>query len=302
MAEIKDEYYEGGYAVVPIHDANHLTIANMYGFKKKFDAVYKVIHLENSSMEALFTRGGKNMDIKEFMFCGASHYGKIVDAITIWMDLNDVGSKVRDLQGDRKFGYHPCEGKISAHNYNGFRFMSVSDPACMQRIAHRYYVNVFAPHDYNELIMVTKDLTMKAVLTVGADKKILQTVIIGGKRPLWFDRAVDRFAEENGYRIDEKAKDPANVKNQKNNDPSDHFLEMMKRLPKKPDECASVWTDGQEILCRTPETAYGFAEAIKSMYAATNDDARLRIGFYNPEKNPIGTSYRPKVGWWYVKK
>ena len=63
---------------------------------------------------------------------------------------------------------------------------------------------------------------------------------------------------------------------------------------------ANVWSDGDEILCKTESAADAIADIIESLYLDQGDDILINTGYYDPveDKNGEEDDY---TGWWYVK-
>ena len=78
----------------------------------------------------------------------------------------------------------------------------------------------------------------------------------------------------------------------------DWFDRIAKRLQKR--IVANVWSDGNEILCKTESAADAIADIIESLYLDQGDDILINTGYYDPveDKNGEEDDY---TGWWYIK-
>lgn len=78
----------------------------------------------------------------------------------------------------------------------------------------------------------------------------------------------------------------------------DWFDRIAKCLQKR--IVANVWSDGDEILCKTESAADAIADIIESLYLDQGDDILINTGYYDPveDKNGEEDDY---TGWWYVK-
>lgn len=78
----------------------------------------------------------------------------------------------------------------------------------------------------------------------------------------------------------------------------DWFDRIAKCLQKR--IVANVWSNGDEILCKTESAADAIADIIESLYLDQGDDILINTGYYDPveDKNGEEDDY---TGWWYVK-
>lgn len=78
----------------------------------------------------------------------------------------------------------------------------------------------------------------------------------------------------------------------------DWFDRIAKCLQKR--IVANVWSDGDEILCKTESAADAIADIIESLYLDQGDDILINTGYYDPveDKNGEEDDY---TGWWYIK-
>lgn len=78
----------------------------------------------------------------------------------------------------------------------------------------------------------------------------------------------------------------------------DWFDRIAKCLQKR--IVANVWSDGNEILCKTESAADAIADIIESLYLDQGDDILINTGYYDPveDKNGEEDDY---TGWWYIK-
>lgn len=61
-----------------------------------------------------------------------------------------------------------------------------------------------------------------------------------------------------------------------------------------------IWSDGDEILCRTEDVANAFADMLEQMYRSSGDDVVINTGYYNPEEDKRNGEEDRYTGWWYV--
>lgn len=61
-----------------------------------------------------------------------------------------------------------------------------------------------------------------------------------------------------------------------------------------------IWSDGDEILCRTEDVANAFADMLEQMYQSSGDEVVVNTGYYNPEEDKRNGEEDRYTGWWYV--
>lgn len=61
-----------------------------------------------------------------------------------------------------------------------------------------------------------------------------------------------------------------------------------------------VWSDGEQILCRTESGAKAVADFIWSLYFADGQEVTILTGYYDPEEDERNGEEDRYTGWWYV--
>ena len=61
-----------------------------------------------------------------------------------------------------------------------------------------------------------------------------------------------------------------------------------------------VWSDGEQILCRTESEADAVADFIWSLYSADGQEVTILTGYYDPEEDERNGEEDRYTGWWYV--
>ena len=79
----------------------------------------------------------------------------------------------------------------------------------------------------------------------------------------------------------------------------DWFDRIAKCLKKR--IVANVWSDGDEILCKTESAADAIADIIESLYLDQGDDILINTGYYDPIEDKKYGEEDDYTGWWYVK-
>lgn len=82
------------------------------------------------------------------------------------------------------------------------------------------------------------------------------------------------------------------------NSKTDWFDEISERLR----DCigGDVWSDGDEILCRTESAADALADMFEQMYRSSGEDVLVNTGYYDPEDDKRSGETDRYTGWWYV--
>ena len=71
---------------------------------------------------------------------------------------------------------------------------------------------------------------------------------------------------------------------------------LLQTLPDKPaDPSNQVWTDREQILCRTKDQASFLAELMK-----TTDQEEYIVNYYNPEEDKKNHDTNNFTGWYYI--
>lgn len=61
-----------------------------------------------------------------------------------------------------------------------------------------------------------------------------------------------------------------------------------------------VWSDGNEILCKTESAADALADMFECLYRAQDEDILINTGYYEPEEDKRNNELDRYTGWWYV--
>jgi hypothetical protein len=61
-----------------------------------------------------------------------------------------------------------------------------------------------------------------------------------------------------------------------------------------------IWSDGEEILCKTEDSANAIADMLECMYEAQGEEVVINTGYYDPEEDRITGKLDRYTGWWYV--
>lgn len=61
-----------------------------------------------------------------------------------------------------------------------------------------------------------------------------------------------------------------------------------------------IWSDGDEILCRTEDAASALADMLEQMYQSSGDEVVVNTGYYNPDEDKRNGEEDRYTGWWYV--
>lgn len=61
-----------------------------------------------------------------------------------------------------------------------------------------------------------------------------------------------------------------------------------------------IWSDGDEILCRTEDVASALADMLEQMYQSSGDEVVVNTGYYNPDEDKRNGEEDRYTGWWYV--
>lgn len=77
------------------------------------------------------------------------------------------------------------------------------------------------------------------------------------------------------------------------------FDEIVGRLREEPKH-GHVWSDGDEILCRTEDVADALADMIRCMYGSQGESIVVITGYYDPVEDERNGETDKYTGWWYV--
>lgn len=81
-------------------------------------------------------------------------------------------------------------------------------------------------------------------------------------------------------------------------DKTDWFGVLAKRLRDYSE--GSVWSSGDEILCKTESAADAMADLLESLYRSEEQDVLVNTGYYDPEEDKKAGECDRYTGWWYV--
>jgi hypothetical protein len=76
------------------------------------------------------------------------------------------------------------------------------------------------------------------------------------------------------------------------------FDEIIDRLHNYPAE--NIWSNGDEILCKTEEVADALADMLECLYKAQGEDVLINTGYYDPIEDERNGEVDRYTGWWYV--
>lgn len=78
----------------------------------------------------------------------------------------------------------------------------------------------------------------------------------------------------------------------------DWFSEIADRLRDYSD--GSVWSAGDEILCKSESVADALADLLWQLYRSQGEDVVIATGFYDPEEDKRNGEQDRFTGWWYI--
>lgn len=78
----------------------------------------------------------------------------------------------------------------------------------------------------------------------------------------------------------------------------DLFDEIAGNLRDYPE--GDVWSDGNEILCRTESAANAIADMLQAFYWERRKKVSMNTGYYDPEEDKRNGEEDRYTGWWYV--
>lgn len=61
-----------------------------------------------------------------------------------------------------------------------------------------------------------------------------------------------------------------------------------------------IWSNGDEIFCRTESAANTLADMFESLYAAQDEECCVNTGYYDPVEDARNGEIDRYTGWWYV--
>lgn len=78
--------------------------------------------------------------------------------------------------------------------------------------------------------------------------------------------------------------------------PKDLIETFIETLPTEEKKATTIWTDGDEILCKTEDLADIIADVIDNLVG----DSISHIGYYDPDEDKRDHCIDDHTGWWYV--
>ncbi len=61
-----------------------------------------------------------------------------------------------------------------------------------------------------------------------------------------------------------------------------------------------IWTDGDEILCKTESAAKTLVDLFQTLYRTQGEEISINTGYYDPEEDKRNNEEDRYTGWWYV--
>ncbi len=62
----------------------------------------------------------------------------------------------------------------------------------------------------------------------------------------------------------------------------------------------NIWTDGNEILCKTESASDAIADMLETLYKTQGEEIKITTGYYDPEEDKRNHEEDKYTGWWYV--
>lgn len=62
----------------------------------------------------------------------------------------------------------------------------------------------------------------------------------------------------------------------------------------------NIWTDGNEILCKTESAADTIADMLETLYKTQGEEITAITGYYDPKEDERNNEVDRYTGWWYV--
>lgn len=62
----------------------------------------------------------------------------------------------------------------------------------------------------------------------------------------------------------------------------------------------NIWSDGDEILCKTKELAESVADMLEMLYVSQGEAMSVVTGFYDPAEDKRNNEEDEHTGWWCV--
>lgn len=78
-------------------------------------------------------------------------------------------------------------------------------------------------------------------------------------------------------------------------DPFDEIAENLRDYPE-----GEIWSDGNEILCKTESAANAIADMLQMRYRVCGKEVSVNTGYYDPEEDKRNGEEDWCTGWWYV--
>lgn len=61
-----------------------------------------------------------------------------------------------------------------------------------------------------------------------------------------------------------------------------------------------IWSNGDEILCKSKEAADTLADMFETLYKTQGDEIIVKTGYYDPEEDKKNNEEDRHTGWWYI--
>jgi hypothetical protein len=76
------------------------------------------------------------------------------------------------------------------------------------------------------------------------------------------------------------------------------FERIVERLREEPD--GYIWSNGDEIFCKTEDVANALADMLECMYKAHGEEILVNTGYFDPVEDERNGEVDRYTGWWYV--
>lgn len=200
------------------------------------------------------------------------------------LELQIEARKEKDMNEKLRLSNYP-KSLVFPPLYNGYGFTRVMGPK-MKKIEDAFSLAVRSRHDYDEIVMVSRDDLLTDLLLVN-DSRVVQVIMLTPKEEQR-DEAIEKWAKKFRYKT---GKDDA--EQEKN-----CINRLMSMLPKEAG--GSIWTDGNEILCESRSMANAVADMVEAMYKEAGSYAQATTGFYDPGEDARNGETNDHTGYWNV--
>lgn len=78
----------------------------------------------------------------------------------------------------------------------------------------------------------------------------------------------------------------------------DWFEKITERLRDYSD--GEIWTNGDEILCKTESAVDAIADMLVTLYKTQGDEILVNTGYYDPMEDEKNGEVDRYTGWWYI--